>query len=118
MPPLAAVEKRIQIPGHFPEIFAQRRRLRVEGGKQQSLVAVQLRHWGEPPALALQFAVIGFLEVRDPDQSPVIAIRPAVISADECRGIAGIGTAQTVAAVTADVQEGTHLGPRYRASPA
>ena len=70
--PLAAVEKRIQIPGHFPEIFAQRRRLRVKGGKQQSLVAVQLRHWGEPPALALQFAVIGFLEVRDPDQSPVM----------------------------------------------
>jgi hypothetical protein len=105
---LAAVEKRIQIPGHFPEVFAQRWRLRIKGGKQQPLVAVQLRHWREPPALSLQFAVIGFFEVGDPDQSPVIAIRPAVISAGECRSIAGTGTAQAVAAVPANVQEGTH----------
>jgi len=106
---LAAVEKRIQIPGHFPEIFAQRRRLRVKGGEQQTPVAVQLRDWREPPALPLQFAVIGFFEVRDPDQSPVIAIRPAVISAGECRGIAAIGTTQAVAAVPANVQKGAYL---------
>jgi hypothetical protein len=108
-PALATVEKRIQIPAHFPEVFAQRRRLRVKGGKQQPLVAVQLRHRREPPAFPLQFAVIGFLEVRDTDQPPIIAIRPAVISARECRVVAGIGATQVVAAVPANVQEGAHL---------
>src|SRR6516165_7651855 len=60
----AAVEERIQIPGHLAQIFAQRRRLRVESGKQQSLVTVELRYRLEAPALALQFVVIGFLEPR------------------------------------------------------
>jgi hypothetical protein len=30
---LAAVKEGIEVPGHFPEIFVQRRRLRVKGGK-------------------------------------------------------------------------------------
>src|SRR5262249_32739582 len=30
---LAPVEEGVQVPGHLPEIFAQRRRLRVERGK-------------------------------------------------------------------------------------
>jgi hypothetical protein len=53
----------------FPryQILAQRRHLRVEGGKQQSLVAVQLRHRLEAQPLSLQFAVIGLFERRDTD---------------------------------------------------
>ena len=35
------VEKHVEVPGDFPQIFAQRGCLRVEGGKHQSLVAVQ-----------------------------------------------------------------------------
>src|SRR6516162_6454208 len=46
----ATIEENVQIPGYLPEILAQRRRLRVESGEQQSLVAVQLRHQLEAPS--------------------------------------------------------------------
>src|SRR5208283_4690553 len=84
-------------------------RLGVESGEEQPLVAVELRHRLETPALALQFAVIGFLEPRHADQPPVVAVGPAMIGAGEARGIAGISTAQPVAAMAADIQEGVHL---------
>src|SRR5271166_4022727 len=109
---LATVEERIQVPGHLAEIFAQRRGLRVEGGEEQPLVAVELRHRIEAPALALQFAVIGFLQIRHADQPPVIAIGPAVIGAGEGGGIAELGAAQPVAAMAADIQKGMHLARR------
>src|SRR5271169_5573409 len=109
---LATVEERIQVPGHLAEIFAQRRGLRVEGGEEQPLVAVELRHRIEAPALALQFAVIGFLQIRHADQPPVIAIGPAVIGAGEGGGIAELGAAQPVAAMAANIQKGMHLARR------
>src|SRR4051794_17549837 len=90
---LATVEKRIQIPCHFTEVFAQRRRLGVKGGEQQPLVVVQLRHRGETPALPPQFAMIGLLEVRHSDEPAVIAVGPAMVSASECRSVAVIGAA-------------------------
>src|SRR6266567_7760000 len=105
----AAVAEGIQIPGHLPQILAQWRRLRVKGGKQQALVVVQLRHRVEAPALPVQFAVIGFLEVGHASEPPVIAIGPAVIGAGEARGIAAIGAAQPVAAMAADVEKGVDL---------
>src|SRR5258708_6719004 len=105
----AAVEEGIQIPGHLPQILAQWRRLRVKGGKQQALVIVQLRHRVEAPALPLQFALIGFLEVRHARAAPVIAVGPAVIGAGEARGIAAIGAAEAIAAMAADIEEGADL---------
>src|SRR6516162_7662197 len=102
---LATIEEHVQIPSRLPQVLAQRRRLRVNSGKQQSLVAVQLCHRFEAAPLSLQFTVIGFLEVRDADQPAVVAIGPAVIGAGEGGGIAGIRAAQPVAAMTTDVQE-------------
>src|SRR2546423_3857556 len=99
---LVPVEESIEIPGHFAEILAQRGRFWIEGGEPQALVAVELRHRNEAPALAVQFAVIGLFEIRDPSQLPVIAIGPAMISAGKTGGIAGLGAAQPVAAVAAD----------------
>src|SRR5215469_1174358 len=109
---LATVEERIQVPRHLAEILAQRRCLRVKGGEQQSLVAVELRHRGEAPALPLQFAVIGFLEIRYPYQPAVIAVGPAVKGAGEGGGVADLGAAQSVAAMPADIQKGMHLARR------
>src|SRR6516164_8143638 len=93
----SAVEERIEIPGHLPQIFAQWRRLSVKGREVQSFVIVQLRHWGQSPALAVQFAVISFLEIGHAGEPTVIAIGPAVIGTSETRGIADIGTAEAIA---------------------
>src|SRR6516164_798655 len=73
---------------------------------------IELRDRAEAPALALQLAVISFLEIRHPDQPPVIAVGPAVIGAGEGRGIAGAGATQPVAAMAADVEERAHLATR------
>ena len=111
-PALAPVDERVEIPRHLAEIVAQWRRLGVEGGEQQPLVIVELRHRHEAPALAVQFAVVGFLQIRHAGQPPVIAVGPAVIGAGEAGGIAGIGAAQPVAAMAADVQKRVHLALR------
>ena len=105
---LAAVEKGVEIPRHLAEIVEERRRLRVEGGEQQPLVIVELRHRHETPALALQFVVIGLLQIRHADQLAVIAVGPAVIGAAEAGRIAVIGSAQPVAAMPADIEEGAY----------
>src|SRR5229473_160336 len=103
------VEKGVEIPGHFAKILAQRRRLGVEGGEPQSLVALELRHWHQTPALAVEFAMIGLLQVRHAGELPVIAIGPAVIGAGEAGGVSGLGAAQPIAAMTADIEEGMDL---------
>ena len=107
-PALAAVEERIEVPGHFAEVVAQWRRLRVEGGEQQSLVAVQLRNRHQTPVLALQFAAVEFPQIRHPDEPAVVAVGPAVIGAGEARGVAAIGAAQPIAAMPADIKESAH----------
>ena len=61
------------------------------------------------PTVSLQFAVICFFEVGDADQPAVIAVGPTVIGACEGGGVAGIRSAQAVAAMTADIQEGVNL---------
>src|SRR5215813_3678998 len=83
-----------------------------KGGEDQSLVVVELRHRDESPALALESAVIGFLEERDADQRSIVAIGPAVIGTRERGGVAGIGSAQPVAAMAAHVEEGVNLAVR------
>ncbi len=85
---LAPVDEGVDIPGHLAEIVEQRRRSRVECREEQPFVAVELRDRDEPPALTVELAVIGFLQIRHADQPPVIAVGPAVIGADETRGVA------------------------------
>ncbi len=85
---LAPVEERVEIPAHLAEILAQRRRLGIEGGEVQPFVIVELRHWHQAPALAIELAVIGLFQIRDADQFAVIAVGPAVIGAGEARGVA------------------------------
>src|SRR6516164_1195082 len=109
---LATVEERIQVPRHLAEILAQRRRLGVEGGEVEPLVAVEVRHRCEAPALPLQFTVIGFLEIRHPYQPSIVAVGPAVIGAGERGGVADLGATQPVAAMPADIQKGVHLARR------
>ena len=104
-PALTAVEESVEVPGHLAEVFAQGRRLRVEGGEQQSLVAVQLRNRHQPPVLALQFAAVEFPQIRHPDEPAVIAVGPAVIRAGKARGVAAIGAAQPIAAMPADIEK-------------
>src|SRR5262249_7258675 len=50
--------------------------------------------------------IVGFLEVGYAHQLPVVAIGPAMIGTGEGGGVAGIGPAQPIAAVAADVEEG------------
>ena len=57
------------------------------------------------PPLSLQFAVVGFLEVGNANQSAVIAVGPTVIGTGKGCGIAGICAAQAVTTVAADIQE-------------
>jgi hypothetical protein len=85
------------------------RAVAAPGGKQQSLVAVHLRHRQETPALPVQFATVEFFQVWQADQPPVVSVSPTVIGAGERRGIAGIGAAHQVAAMPADIQEGTRF---------
>src|SRR5215469_13019392 len=106
---LATVKEGVEIPGHFAEILAQRWRLGIEGGEVEALVAVELRYRFEAPLVSLQFVVVGLLEPRHTDQPPVIAVGPTVIGTGEAGGVAGIGAAQTVAAMAADVEEGAYL---------
>ena len=109
---LAPVEEELEIPGHLAQIIAQRRRLWVKRSEIQSHVMIDLRDRAEAPALALQFAVIGFLEVRDPYEPPVIAVGPTVIRASEGRGIAATGATQPVAAMATNIEERAHLAAR------
>src|ERR1700740_1666519 len=53
--------------------------------------------------------MVGFLEIRDASEPAVIAVGPAVIGAGETGSISGVGSAQTVAAMPADIQERPHL---------
>ena len=108
-PALAPVEEHIEIPRHLAEIVAQWRRLRVEGGEDQSAVAVELRHRDEAPLRPVELVVIKILEMRDAGQRPVVAIGPAVIGAGKARGIAAVGAAQAIAAMAADIQKGVDL---------
>src|SRR5260221_5975501 len=104
-----AIEKRVEIPGHLAEIVAQRRRLGIEGGEYEALVAVELRYRDEAPPLAVEVAVIRLLQVWDPGEPSVVAVGPAVIGAGQARRVAVIGTAQPVATMPADIQESAHL---------
>src|SRR5271156_1919752 len=106
---LAAVDKRVDVPGHLAEILAQRRRLGIKGGKVQALVALQPCDGRQTPALAVQLAVIGFLEVRHADQAAVIAVGPTVIGTGKGGGVAGIRPTQPVAAVPADIEKRVDL---------
>src|SRR5262249_10271042 len=99
----------VEIPRHRAQILRQRRRLRIEGGEDQSAVAVELRHRHETPFAAVEFAKIEFFELRDADQASVVAVGPAVIGAGKTSGVARGGAAQTVAAMPADIQEGMDL---------
>ena len=117
MPPSRRSTKLSRYQAISPRYSRKRRRLGIERGKVQALVIVELRHRDEAPALALQFTVIGFLQIRHAGQPPVIAIGPAVIGAGKARGIAGIGAAQPVAAMAADIQKGVDLAARCRAPP-
>src|SRR5262249_11443970 len=76
--------------------------------RSTALVMVQLRYRGEAPALAVQFAVIGFLEIGHTGEPPIIAVGPAVIGASETRGIAAISTAEAIAAMPADIEKRAH----------
>src|SRR5262249_14648722 len=73
------------------------------------LVALELGDRDEAPTLAVDLAVIGFLDEGHADQPAVVAIGPAVIGAGEAGSVAGIGAAQAIAAMAADVQERTDL---------
>src|SRR4029450_624524 len=104
--PLATIEEGIQIPGHVPEILQERRRCRIEGGKQQPLIAVQLRHRDQAPALLFQLSIVSLFEVWNTHQLPVVTIGPAMIGTGEGSGIARIGPAQPIAPIPANLEKG------------
>src|SRR5262249_12955689 len=106
---LAAIKEHVEIPLHLAEIVVQWQRIGIERGEPQSLVIVELRYWRQAPALAVQFIVVGLLQIRHADQPPVIAVRPAMICAGEGGGVTGIGAAQPVATMAADIQKCVYL---------
>src|SRR5271156_4046679 len=106
---LAAIKEHVEIPLHLAEIIVQRRCRGVESGEPQPLVIVELRYWSKAPVLAIQFVVVGLLQIRHASEPPVIAVGPAVIGAGKGGGIAGIGAAQPVATMTAYIQKSVNL---------
>ena len=108
-PALAPVEERVEVPGHGPEVFQQRRSVRIEGGEYQSLVRVKLGHWYQAPLRLVELVVVGVLEVGHGRQLAVSTKGPAVVGADECPGVAVVGSAEAIATVAADVEESVDL---------
>ena len=49
----APIEKNIKIPGHVAQILQQFRRVGIEGGEDESLVAVDLRDGNQSPLFPL-----------------------------------------------------------------
>ena len=105
------VEEGIQVPSCLAQVLAKRRRVGVEGGEQQPLVAVQLGHRGQTPLIRVQLAVISLLEAGHGNQLTVGPVGPAMVGAHEAGGVARVGPAYPVPAVATHVQEGVYLAP-------
>ena len=103
---LAAVEEEVEVPGHLAEVFQQRGGVGVEGAEVEALVVVDLGYGSEAPLAGVQLVVVGLFQAGDGDELAVGTVGPAVVGADERGGVAGIGTADAIAAVAADVEEG------------
>ena len=78
---LSAVKETVQVPGHFAQVFFQRRRVRVEGCEEQAFVTVQLGHWYQIPLTQIQFAEVGILQVGNGHQVAIVGKGPAVVGA-------------------------------------
>ena len=113
------VQQRIEVQAHTAEVFVERRRGRVPGGPDGSLVDFHLRHVDQPPLRFVQLfavarAVLGnAVEVaRRLHQAAVRGVAPAVIGAGEHRGVALIVAADLHPPVPAGVQQ--HVDPVLR----
>src|SRR5262245_13528365 len=106
---LATVEERVKVPGHLAQILLEGRRLGIEGREDEALVTLELGDRDEAPPCALELAVVGLLDEGDAHEAAVTPVGPAVIGTREGGGVAGVGAAQPIAAMPADVQEGAEL---------
>ena len=87
------------------EELVERRRLRVQGGEDEALVAVDLRRVDQAPVLAVELLVVDVLEAGDADEVALQVVGPAVVGAHERGRVALFGPADGVAAVAAGVQQ-------------
>ena len=106
---LGAVEEGVEVPGHLAEVVEEGRGFGVEGGEVEAAIVVDLGDGHEAPLGGVEFVVVGLLETGDGDELAVGAVGPAVVGADEGGGVAGVGAADAVAAVSTDVEEGVNL---------
>ena len=97
-----SIKENIEIPSHVAQIVFQRGRLRIEGRKDQSLVAVNLRDRDQAPLLAFQAAKR--VDHRHQRELAVVGISPTVIRTGKQFSVAAIGTADAIAAMPAKIQ--------------
>lgn len=84
----------------------------VETGEDEPAERLDARHLDQPPLRALQFAVVGFVELRHADQPAAVVVRPAVVGTRERLGVAAIEATQARPAVPAGIEEDAQAAVR------
>src|SRR5262245_5634995 len=80
-----AVEHNAELALLTVEVFEQRWGLWIEGGKDKSLINVQLGYRDQTPLVHVQLAKVDFLHSGDANQSSLCVVRPAEIGRASCR---------------------------------
>ncbi len=101
------VEHDVQIPAKITEKLLQRRRFLVEGGKNQSFIAIHPRLL-EPPFAFVDISFVVNVFIGQAEQIPRRAESPAVVITGEVAGIAIVGKANFIAAMGAGVEKHPH----------
>src|SRR5262249_46903196 len=103
----AAVEHNAELALLTVEVFEQRWGLWIEGGKDKSLINVQLGYRDQTPLVHVQLSKVEFLHSCDANPSPLCVIRPAVIAAHEVLRISLIVCTHPVGPVPTHIHETT-----------
>ena len=73
-----AIQNHVEVPGHVAQVVLQRRRVPVEGGEQQTLVAGQLRDRHQAMCIQVQFLEVNFLVAGHIAQATIVGKCPAM----------------------------------------
>ncbi len=90
---------------HPAEVLLERRRRWIEGRENEAAVARHLGGGCEPPSLAIQVAAVEDVLAAHADQRAVEVVTPAVVGADEARGVAEFRPADAVAPMRTGIQQ-------------
>ena len=101
-----AFQNEVHVPGHVAEVVQEARRVRGEGGEDETLVGVHLRGLDEAVLRQVDLVVVPLLAPGDPDEFAVRVVGPGVVRTGEPLGVAPVGAADPHAPVPATVDQG------------